>query len=223
VIPRDPEELDALAGEYVLGVLGSTEAREVEEALPFDASLREAVRRWEERFGGLAAALDPVDPPRHLWERIQRKIAPAPQGLWENVRFWRPAALAGIAAAAALLFAVFLRPGPSEPIAVLQPAQQDQPSWVVHGTTGGGIVVAAAKPPTVPAGRVLQLWAIVPGAPAPLPLGLVGADGRLVLPDTGLREGTTLALSLEPAAGSPTGLPTGPVLFTGEVRRLRAP
>jgi len=31
-----------------------------------------------------------------------------------------------------------------------------------------------------------------------------------------LQQATVLAISLEPSGGSPTGLPTGPVLYTGK-------
>ena len=46
---------------------------------------------------------------------------------------------------------------------------------------------------------------------------------RIELPaaaDRTLQSIPALAISLEPAGGSPTGLPTGPVLYSGPVQRL---
>jgi anti-sigma-K factor RskA len=64
-----------------------------------------------------------------------------------------------------------------------------------------------------------ELWA-VPAAGTPVSLGLVNPSGETetgVPPDKRplLESGVTLAVSLEPRGGSPTGAPTGPVLFTG--------
>ena len=47
--------------------------------------------------------------------------------------------------------------------------------------------------------------------------------GRVTLPappDVALANVPALAVSLEPAGGSPTGAPTGPVLYTGKVERF---
>ena len=70
-------------------------------------------------------------------------------------------------------------------------------------------------PMPVPAGRSAQLWAIV-GDEAPRPLGLFHAAGDRVEADarmpTPLAAGTKFAISFEPVGGSPTGLPTGPVV-----------
>jgi len=59
----------------------------------------------------------------------------------------------------------------------------------------------------------------------PRPLGLVPASGvvQIALPvdaGTALQNISALAVSLEPRGGSPTGLPTGPVLYSGPVERL---
>jgi anti-sigma-K factor RskA len=72
--------------------------------------------------------------------------------------------------------------------------------------------VAGAAPPT---DRAYEAWLIAPGA-APVSLGLIGAEPlRVPYPDP--PQGWTLAVSLEPAGGSPVGAPTGPVLAAGEI------
>ena len=72
--------------------------------------------------------------------------------------------------------------------------------------------------------RVLELWLIAPGD-QPRSLGLIEA-GRPVhinLPPDLIRRiaaDATLAVSLEPPGGSPTGLPTGPVIANGKLTNL---
>lgn len=68
-----------------------------------------------------------------------------------------------------------------------------------------------------------ELWAIHPKRKNPYSLGVL--DNRTEVPASGLGkleaswlENTTLAISLEPSGGSPTGKVTGPVLFTGKVK-----
>lgn len=49
------------------------------------------------------------------------------------------------------------------------------------------------------------------------------SGGEIVVPAEmrgGLAEGATLAVSLEPVGGSPTGLPSGQVVASGAARRL---
>ena len=74
------------------------------------------------------------------------------------------------------------------------------------------------------ADRALQLWALPEGRD-PQSLGLIAASGigRVALPvpaGVAFQSVPALAVSLEPAGGSPTGKPTGPVLYSGGVQRL---
>ena len=65
--------------------------------------------------------------------------------------------------------------------------------------------------------RALELWA-VPGAGAPRSLGLISAQGATVVQRRRVLDGTAaLAVSLEPPGGSPTGAPTGPILYVGKL------
>ena len=71
----------------------------------------------------------------------------------------------------------------------------------------------------VDAARVLQLWALPPGATAPTSLGLIPAEGRVTVTPETIRPqaGMLIEISLEPPGGSTTGRPTGPVLFIGRL------
>jgi len=71
-------------------------------------------------------------------------------------------------------------------------------------------------------GRSYELWLIASDNPKPRSLGLVGADEFTTRPlptdfDVAALREASYAVSLEPAGGSPSGVPTGPVLFTGKM------
>ena len=79
------------------------------------------------------------------------------------------------------------------------------------------------KPPRDFTGKTLEVW-LVPPDGTPRSLGLLpsaegGTTVALTLPHDIAETLTSsqLAVSLEPAGGSTTGLPTGPVLFSGAV------
>ena len=76
--PADPADDDNLiAAEYVLGVLGVAERREVERRLAQEPALASEVAFWEERLTGLADAVAPVSPPQATWSRIETAIGAA--------------------------------------------------------------------------------------------------------------------------------------------------
>jgi anti-sigma-K factor RskA len=71
-------------------------------------------------------------------------------------------------------------------------------------------------------GRSYELWLIAGNNPKPRSLGLVGAEEFTTRPlptdfDIADMRAASYAVSLEPAGGSPSGVPTGPVLFTGKM------
>jgi anti-sigma-K factor RskA len=75
---------------------------------------------------------------------------------------------------------------------------------------------------TPEAGRSYELWLIASKYPSPRSLGVVGGEEFTTRPlpanfDVDTVRAASYAISLEPAGGSPTGVPTGPVLFTGKM------
>jgi anti-sigma-K factor RskA len=70
-------------------------------------------------------------------------------------------------------------------------------------------------------GKSYELWLISSRFPAPRSLGIVGNDEftQRAIPanfDVDTLRAASYAVSLEPVGGSPSGAPTGPVLFTGK-------
>jgi anti-sigma-K factor RskA len=75
MIPENPDDLHALAGEYVLGVLDEPEAREVAGAVASNIKLRRAVIFWEQQLHPLSELAAPAEPPPDTWEAIEARVA----------------------------------------------------------------------------------------------------------------------------------------------------
>jgi anti-sigma-K factor RskA len=218
-----PDEIEALAGEYVIGTLDAREAAAVDAALSRDAVLREAVERWEAMLAPLAALAPPEAPPPQLWSRIEASLAPPAPAARPAATDWRrwlwPGWALGASAVAAGLAALLVtRPLEAPRLMTVLMSQRDQPAWMVQAD-GNAIRLAALNPRPVEGDRVLQLWALPQGATAPTSLGLIPASGSFSVTPGGIvpQAGMLVEISLEPPGGSPLGRPSGPVLFIGRL------
>ena len=212
-----------LAAEYVLGTLEAATARQVAQRAETDPALRAAIAAWEGRLTPMAALADPVAPPDALWQRLSASLGDAAPPVsagalaraWRSVAVWRAASAAGMALAAGLALVLWLRPPPGRPVAALVPAGGAAAAYVAQLQPNGSLRVTALRDVAVAAGKDLELWALPEGATRPIALGVLPAKGRGGVAVGFPRTGTRLLISLEPRGGSPTGLPTGPVLFAG--------
>lgn len=226
MIPTDPAERDAMAGEYVLGTLDTHDARLVERAMATDPEFRALVEAWEARLAPLTALALPEAPPPGLWERIEAALdgerPPAPAPVRKPSGLWRAWALGASAVAAGLAAFLLLRPVPPAPLMTVLLTRQDQPAWLVEAD-GGALRLAALNPQPLPPDRVMQLWALPQGATVPTSLGLIPPQGRLTVTPATIRPepGMLIEITLEPPGGSPTGRPTGPILFIGRLLPAR--
>ena len=98
------------------------------------------------------------------------------------------------------------------------------PSWIaIAGPQKGEASVSAVRPQAEDTRHSFELWSIAGGAPRPLSLLRPQSGNAAIIRAVQLPPpGDLLAVSLEPQGGSPTGLPTGPVLSRGKVL-LRPP
>ncbi|HYY38240.1 MAG TPA: anti-sigma factor [Xanthobacteraceae bacterium] len=218
-----------IAAEYVLGVLGAEERREVERRLTHEPALAAEVAFWEERLGVLADAVAPVTPPQHTWSQIEAAIASPqatqPASLWQDLAFWRGFGIASATLAAASIAALVyigLIPTTRAPLMATLAGSSGQPNVVAAVTGNDLVVVPAALLTNDP--RAVELWLILPNQ-RPHSLGLIhpGQAMRLTIPPDladRLIPDAALAISLEPPGGSPTGQPTGPVIASGKLTRL---
>jgi anti-sigma-K factor RskA len=234
--PDRAARLDGLAAEFALGTLPGRVRRRLARAARADPIVAAAIAEWEFRLGVLAEAVPGITPPPLVWEGIRSRLglappagaAPAgPAPRWASLRIWQGLALASFAVAFALAVTVFAPRGeaPQDVIVVVLAGPDAKPVLVASAERGTRwLTVKPLAPVNLEAGRALELWALPEGA-APRSLGLIPAAGiaRVALPapaGTALRDVSALAVSLEPAGGSPSGKPTGPVLYTGGVERL---
>jgi anti-sigma-K factor RskA len=136
-----------------------------------------------------------------------------------RLTWWRAGTFAAFAVAAGLAVFIALRP-PSPPpvLAVLTPYGTATPVLVALAGPNGAITLRPNAAITIPSDRDLELWSLAAGAKVPAPLGVIPQAGKTVPP--GVAPGTTLLVSLEPKGGSPTGLPTGPVLYAGKLEKF---
>jgi anti-sigma-K factor RskA len=227
-----PSLADALAAEYVAGTLRGRARARFEALLPGHPALQRAVREWQERLIPLTTGLPAEAPPARVWQGIEQTLwpaaaAPVPQPWWQKLGVWR--ALSGTALAAMVGLGVLVATPPPAlaPVVVVLQATGKDPAMdgnVVASFSGDGRVAVARPLTKVALGqdRVLQLWwATETGKPQSL--GLIRADGATVLDRSRLPGGLKgsgidhMAVSVEPPGGSPTGQPTGPVVFYGKL------
>jgi anti-sigma-K factor RskA len=219
------ELADRLACEYVLGTLRGPARRRFQHLLSAHPALRDAVQQWHARLQVLDAGVEPVAPPARAWQRIESTLfpAPVPEPWWRRLGVWRGLSAAAMAAAVALLVVGQQPPPPQAPIVVVLDANPDLaqavPARFVASLSrdGRALVLRPIDAPPLTAQQALELWA-VPPAGAPRSLGLVRTDAATTLLRPRLLADTAaFAVSVEPAGGSPTGAPTGPIVSLGRL------
>lgn len=235
---EDPDLLDALAAEYVVGTLRGASRRRFERVLRDSGDARAAVSHWEALLGSLGKVLPAEQPPAEVWSRIEAQLdgregaggAKEREGWWSSIRFWRAWGLGATAGLLALAVMLAVPPEPATTLSAGQVAivqnQDDQPMWVITADTGTGTIRArAVNAEAAAVDQAYELW-MLPADGPPRSLGLLPVNGgveRHQIPPALLallNNAQGLAISLEPAGGSPTGLPTGPVLYQAPMVEL---
>lgn len=225
---------DALAAQYVAGTLRGAARRRFETLLPSHPALQGAVREWQDRLMPLTGALPAESPSPAVWRAIENRLWPKAALLpwWQGLGLWR--AVSGAALVAVVGMAVLVnQPSPAQApvVVVLQstgtamPDGAGAPGTVVASFSADGraLVAVPLTKVSLQTDRVLELWWAQAEGP-PKSLGLIKADGTTVLPPGRLPGGLRgsgidhLAVSVEPPGGSPTGQPTGPVVFYGKLQ-----
>lgn len=231
--PLTPHEEDqALAAELALGLLDGAEAQAAVARLSQDPEFAQSVRDWQERLAAMADNLTPVMAPARARQAIRERLghAQAPLTRHPNGRrsWWRGpwGALAGALAVAATLAVLWLPGQQQQPIS--GPAYQAQlvaqdMALRVAAQVEGREMQFLMQSGAAAEGRDFEIWWIEPDGSAPISMGVLPRDGdmRMTLPD-GMEpsDQIRIALSDEPAGGSPTGQATGPVVAIAELTRL---
>lgn len=229
-----PALADRLAAEYALGTLRGPARRRFETLLQAHPALRAAVRDWHDRLMPLAASVKPVQPSTAVWQGVEKTLfaaratpsttlPPVVLPWWQRLGVWQ--AMASFATVAAIGLGVLLsQPQPAQPPIVIVMNANPEAAGVVRASfvasvsaDGKALVLKPLDAVALDASRALELWA-VPGQGAPRSLGLVSPQAATTVLRTQLLKDTAaFAVSLEPAGGSPTGAPTGPILSLGKI------
>lgn len=230
---------DMAAAELALGLLDGAERSAALRRVLAEPGFARAVAQWRSHVAQLFDLWPEIDAP-NVFARVERSldnvpetpavtaIAPSRSRIWPGV-----AALSSIAAAG-LLVVLVTRPVPVPPVprppvvaaaaaatptlvASIDPTAQGVAVTALYDRQAGAIRLTDAA--LTQAHRSAELW-IIPADGTPHSLGLLHAHGTTALTLSAenrarIAAGATLAVTLEPVGGSPSGLPTGPIVAKG--------
>jgi len=225
---EQPNDKRTLAADFVLGVLDAESQSRAEALMANDTDFAAEVERWRTRLADLDAGATPMAPDPSVWSRIEAAIATAPAvatapprpSLWHSLSAWRAIGLIGSAAALlfAVAFGVALREAQRTPAMIAVLVDGDKAGAVVHVFNDGRAVLLPLTDIAVPPDRALQVWTLPSRERGPVSIGLMEQARTLSLALKDLptpRNDQLFEITLEPKGGSPTGRPTGPILFKG--------
>ena len=225
-----PEDGELLAAELAFGLLDAAERQTAEARLGSDGAFAAIHARWQNY--ALTMFDHPGEAPSaSVWNAIETRLpandsAPAPSG---SLRWWRMGTFA--ATAAAIVLGVVALQKPQTIIERVPVAQQASAPMVAVLTDKKGFVTVSFDPAS---GRMTsavtgldigehsaELW-VIPADGKPRSMGVmnVSTPGWAKVPGAAssvMAAGVTIAVSVEPMGGSPTGQPTGPVILTGKL------
>lgn len=237
---------EILAAEYVLGVLPEDERLIVAARIEREPLFARIVDGWEVQFAPLTSDYPAVEPPASLKAALDRRLFPdslqasVPEpdvateatsdregGIWSSLAFWRGLAAMALAALAIYVAIPYVLPAVEGPPMLLAASLAAEGSDVrylaVYDAARGEVGLSQVSGERV-AGKDFELWVIEGGNP-PVSIGVipVGTTSQMAVSEAKrakLADGTVLAVSIEPAGGSPTGQPTGPVVAAGDLRNI---
>lgn len=225
-----PDDVQVLAGEYVLGTLPAAARAEVEQRLRLDPALRLAVQQWEADLLPLTALVEPVTPSAALWRRIEQGTAPKPavkRPMWDSLGLWRMLTAGSMLATAVLAVTLAgrmaLPPAKPQYMVVLVAPQDKAPGYVVQANASRELNLVPLNAAAVPSDKSLQFWTKADGWKGPVSLGLVKPGQTITIPLDALpniQPNQLFELTLEPVNGSPLNKPTGPIQFIGRAVKV---
>lgn len=232
----EQDDIDDIAAEYVLGTLDAGERAAVAARRQREAALDSCIASWEKRLAALNEVVPPVSPHPALIERIEARLragltavaanAPNISDLTRRLNRWRALAIATSSIAAALLVAFgaaqFVpKPKSKNLVAVLQKDAQS-PAFLVSVNVDDRVMTVRPVSAKREDGKSYELWIIHDSLGKPRSLGLIDETAPTRAPmlaayKPDMLEASTYAVTLEPEGGSPSGAPTGPIVFSGKM------
>jgi len=232
---QDPEVYERLAGEYVLGTLRGGALRRFERLMHERPYIRYAVATWEDRLNPLAENLPGVAPHSSVWNAIEKsinassrealKVSAAHRSFWQSLGFWQATtALLSVLLAVVVVMSnqqAEVLPMPSY-VAVLE-SDSKIPMMVTMGDQSKRVVsVRVMEKPRVEEDKDIQLWAMRGPDETPMPVGILqrnNMETHLKFSKSQWRKNIKgakmFAVTFEPKGGSPTGQPSGKLMYKG--------
>ncbi|MEW8506777.1 MAG: anti-sigma factor [Candidatus Thiodiazotropha sp.] len=227
---KESEELTILAGEYVLGTLEGEQRVEFERRMQTDMQLRDEVDAWQQRMAPMLDTVDPVTPPKAVWDQISRRIEPTEHnppersGFWNSLSFWRNLGMA--TASLVLVLGMTLLTTRQQQVVEMESIMvvlndQSRPGWLVGAPAHERFLkVKAVEPTPMPTGKVCQLW-MEDEQGHLYPLGLLPHDGseQMELP-TALGSENRFKVSIEQLNQLPKDKPSTEIVFEGSLTEI---
>jgi anti-sigma-K factor RskA len=216
--------LDALCAEYLVGTLRGAARRRFERALREEPRAALRLRHWQQAFLPPYSTVIEAQPSAKVWNRLERELGLSRyRAPWyRRTALWRGWALA---ATLALMLAVGVQLWRAEervtPVQIAELVGKEPSARVTAALYPDRrtLELRAARPVIAGPAQSYELWLLPAEGGAPVSLAVLGSlDARFQLAASHgerLRAGARLAVSVEPAGGSPTGAPTGPVILVG--------
>ena len=229
------------AAEFVLGLMEPETHAAAESRLASDPAFAREVAAWQKHFAAFDDTAEPLVPAEELWRRIEAGMgatATAPKtasaGLlrrfWNSLGALRIAALSGVTAALALAVVTTVTVRHAQEVAARKPVYvailvddaTRQAGAIVNAFADGRVEMIPLVDMAVPSGRSLQVWTLWNREIGPRSVGLLDRARATSLdlerlPTTAADQ--LFEITLEPSGGSPTGRPTGPILYKGTTAR----
>ena len=221
-----------LAAEFALGGLDRENMQKAEQRYDRDQLFRHEVDGWNNQLSPILDEVTEVSPRSEVWDAIAQRTSVATgnqkTGLWSSLSFWRGLSIfssgLAIASIAALLYfpgSGFFSTKTTSPMVATLNAKGDAPTLLASFSPDDNVLILRTVLPKIDQAKVAELW-LIPSDGVPRSLGLLdNASMQFKLSDNAsslMSDGGTLAISLEPEGGSPTGAPTGPVIASGKLR-----
>ena len=229
-----------LAASWALGLAEGAELGRAARLYREDPEFRVEADGWTARLAPMLDEVGGVAPPADLWNAIENGLS-TPRSANDNapllerqLRLWRGVTAMMTALAAAFAMLLLFRPAERVPVPAPPTVTASAPLVAMVGEDQQGTMVVANWDPVqrrlvlavagnMPEdrGKSHELW-VVPGDGTPRSLGVMPA-GKAMHMDLAeqiaelLSQGATIAVSVEPPGGSPTGAPTGPVILSGKL------
>lgn len=217
--------LDALCGEYLLGTLRGAARRRFERASREEPLVGQRLQYWQGLVSPRYMKVIEVEPPSRVWARLERELNLSRYRTpwYRRAAFWRGWAIGATLALLAVIALEIPEPASVDGREIAQLAAKDghaRLTAVLHGD-GRTLELRGSRPVLAGPEQSYELWLLPREGGNPVSLAVVGSlDARFRVPADKaerLRAGGKLAVSVEPAGGSPTGAPTGPVILAGEI------